>query len=399
MGNSGKHGNNGASHGEIIDLIYEAALNPERWGEALDELRSFLRARSILFYNWDFSRKGAGFVKENVGLSGNEAQNYMDYYVHREPGFNFRREKPAGVVSASNFLMTNAQYSELEIYQDFLRPLGIFYSAGMDITKDGSRYACFGMQRAKRMGPFNEQDLGNLALLLPHLGRSLQIGRMFAREQALRQCYEVLLERLPHAVALLDDAGRVVFANRRAEVILSAQDGLSQGLEGVAAGHPLENSHLRQLLRGAIATGSRVPSGNQTQGSGGALAVTRPSGRRPYRVLVMPLPTRHAPIGLEDSQICAALVIREDNADTPLDPALLAALFGFTPGEAALARALAEGLSLEEIAAREGKSVHTLRSQLKGIFTKTGVNSQSRLIRLLMGSPAWSESDNMLRGG
>ena len=45
------------------------------------------------------------------------------------------------------------------------------------------------------------------------------------------------------------------------------------------------------------------------------------------------------------------------------------------------------GCSLEEIAVLRKVSIGTIRSQMKSLFGKTGVNRQGELIRLLMTLP------------
>ena len=57
--------------------------------------------------------------------------------------------------------------------------------------------------------------------------------------------------------------------------------------------------------------------------------------------------------------------------------------FGLSPKEARIAQHLADGGSVADYAAQNGVSEQTVRSQLKSIFGKTGVNRQSALAALL----------------
>lgn len=49
--------------------------------------------------------------------------------------------------------------------------------------------------------------------------------------------------------------------------------------------------------------------------------------------------------------------------------------------EGKIVRALAEGLTVVEIAARNGTSPATVRTQVKHIFLKTGMGRQSDIVR------------------
>lgn len=57
-------------------------------------------------------------------------------------------------------------------------------------------------------------------------------------------------------------------------------------------------------------------------------------------------------------------------------------LFQLTPSEAEITHALVNGKSLNDIAKQRARCITTVRSQLKGIFIKTGTCSQQELIRL-----------------
>jgi DNA-binding CsgD family transcriptional regulator len=61
-------------------------------------------------------------------------------------------------------------------------------------------------------------------------------------------------------------------------------------------------------------------------------------------------------------------------------------LFGLTPAEARLTRALAEGLDIARASHLFGVSIGTLRTRLKTIFEKTGTHRQVELIRVIVGS-------------
>lgn len=62
-------------------------------------------------------------------------------------------------------------------------------------------------------------------------------------------------------------------------------------------------------------------------------------------------------------------------------------LFDLTPTEARIARLIANGHTLAEVAAMGGRSELTVRTQLKSILTKAGLRRQSDLVGLLRGIP------------
>jgi DNA-binding CsgD family transcriptional regulator len=61
-------------------------------------------------------------------------------------------------------------------------------------------------------------------------------------------------------------------------------------------------------------------------------------------------------------------------------------LFDLTPAEARVARGIAAGKTVHDLADEAGIAAGTVRQQLKSVFSKTGVSRQADLVGLLVGS-------------
>lgn len=90
--------------------------------------------------------------------------------------------------------------------------------------------------------------------------------------------------------------------------------------------------------------------------------------------------------------VVCALVVMDSVTYLDIDPAadlarrLAAAqmVFGLSPGQKALAERITSGESLTDSAAALGISINTARTHLRRIYDKTGVNTQTALVRLLL---------------
>jgi DNA-binding CsgD family transcriptional regulator len=60
-------------------------------------------------------------------------------------------------------------------------------------------------------------------------------------------------------------------------------------------------------------------------------------------------------------------------------------LFDLTPAEARVARGIAAGKTVDDLAYETGLAVGTVRQQLKSVFNKTGVSRQAELVGILVG--------------
>ena len=70
---------------------------------------------------------------------------------------------------------------------------------------------------------------------------------------------------------------------------------------------------------------------------------------------------------------------------TPLLEDILGSSFSLTSAEIEITTLLMNGESVADVAASRCCTQSTVRSQIRAIYSKTGVSSQIRLIRLIMG--------------
>jgi DNA-binding CsgD family transcriptional regulator len=83
----------------------------------------------------------------------------------------------------------------------------------------------------------------------------------------------------------------------------------------------------------------------------------------------------------------AALIFLSDQTRGTPHAEALGTLYGLTPAEARLVCGLMDGLTLQEYADAKKIAVASVRTQLKSVFAKTGVNRQSALMRLILQNP------------
>ncbi|WP_018261261.1 helix-turn-helix transcriptional regulator [Methylobacterium sp. WSM2598] len=105
--------------------------------------------------------------------------------------------------------------------------------------------------------------------------------------------------------------------------------------------------------------------------------IDRP-GQRPLIMHATPVPV----LG-EDGPHSVLILVDLDDSTRP-STAALERIFGLTPAEARLAVKLTRGDTLAEIAEQHGLSVHTVRTQLAAVFSKTNTSRQAELVALAL---------------
>lgn len=229
------------------------------------------------------------------------------------------------------------------------------------------------LEHAGALEPAQRQMLARLGA---HLGRAFALGRRVSVRAERESLLPMLLERMRHAIVLLDGERRISYANEPARRSLARGDvffehhGLLLCREH---GGDLElTAALREL---GLASDAAVAERR-------ALLLRRGSTQMVVGTLLALRPR-------EGSRLARALLtIHGRDAAPELDPFVLATTFELTPAESRVAARLAAGLTIDEISREANLSANTVRSQLKSIFEKTGTSRQTDLVRLILSACA-----------
>ena len=211
--------------------------------------------------------------------------------------------------------------------------------------------------------------------LLPHVRQYVQVRWALAGAEALGTSLTDLLDNTRVGVIHLDRQGRVVAANDYALAILRRGDGLFDEDGFLHARLPADNTRLQKLVEDVLPT-----SGGP--GVSGSMAVMQPSGLPQLLVHLTPVSVRQTAFGVGS---VAALALVVDPASRPrVAPALVASVLGLTPAQSQVAALLAEGLSVNEVAAATHRQANAVYFLLKQIYKKLGVSRQADLVRLVL---------------
>lgn len=223
---------------------------------------------------------------------------------------------------------------------------------------------------------FTDEDVASCDRLVPHLRQAYEILRAVQDGEHDRLAFSGVIDRIPLGVLLLDPNRRPTFCNTTGREIVGQGDGMRLRDGRLTLSRPDEDEAFAETFSTAASAGAAV---------GATLRVSRPSGRRSYSISLESL-RRPAATGRSrtaDDAVVSLLVTDPDA--TPIHQAgVLQRLYDVTPAEEALIRLLMDGVSIEQAATLRGVSVHTVRSQLKAIYSKTGVHRLGDLVRLVL---------------
>jgi len=233
------------------------------------------------------------------------------------------------------------------------------------------------LYRPRQAGAFTLANRQTYLKIAPHLRRANDLYWRLRQAELRHHADASVLDRLAMGVVLLNPAGEVLHCNAAAERLLGSGDGVEICKRRLHALLPDQAAKLTRVIGNVCRSG-----GGDDTDAGGFVFIDGPSGQRPWSLLVAPLP-RRAEI-LSGPQHAVAVVFIHDHRSPASGVQVLGEFYGLTAAEIRLARALAQGASLSEIAAELSLSITTLRTELGAIFSKTGTSRQADLVRLLV---------------
>jgi DNA-binding CsgD family transcriptional regulator len=343
-----------------------ALLDGAHWRQTMTELVRSLGAHS----GWLLRRGGAGArldILASTGLSAAAIAAYQDGYWRRDPWLEAAARLPVDAPPLYGARPSPSSFDAEGFPAEFLYPhLGEgvrVMAAGLPVP-DGTRAAII-LYRADTAGPFEAAAIAALSALLPALRRAVRVRVRAGAVELQRDHALAALDLLPVPLMLVDGAGQIAFSNHAADAVLLLADGLLRTHSGHLAGVSPD------ALAGAAA------------GESVSLRVGRRGAAAGWLVQVCPLG------GLADPaapRLALVLIGDPERDPAPADAALRSA-WSLTPAEAGVARGVVQGLTVGEVAARQGVAPATVRSRLSSVLAKTRTSGRADLARLLLALP------------
>ncbi len=231
--------------------------------------------------------------------------------------------------------------------------------------------------RKSGIAPFDDEEIALAQILMSQLGKAMEAASRMGNAEIERALYSDVLNRLQVGVLILDQTGRLLRVSDRADAMLAARDGLNLTGGKLRASVAGEDKKLQEVIRGVL-------SARDGAAADGGLSLSKKSGTRKMGLIVRRIDGDGTPRGAGWPAV--AIYIRDADMSPDLEAEMMRQIFDLTPAEAAVARRLTDGLSLEDTAAALDISRNTARAHLRSIFSKSGIRRQTELVRLVLNS-------------
>lgn len=358
---------------DLRTAIYDAALDADGWQAALARVAQWVEADAAVAYLPSMSA-GAQFTLDHVlhqlpgaeqAFAVAEATGRLDPWT--ETGHRLKLIKPGFIDICEGFL-TDRDYDE--------NPWSDGYYKDADIRRwmgfmgrspfDDNMLLVVSFFRRRRVRTFNDDNLIALNELRDDIERAGRMHFRLRRERTQKLQAQAALDTRHDATFVIGADGELAHANAAGEALMRDGAWLTLAQGKVRLGRDAREAAKTEFSRLL----SAVYLGRSSE-----MVV---HGAQEHRMFLIATPITHQ-VGVRSAVMVAYIA-----GGPPATPAeRLVRLFGLSPAETEIACAIAQGKRLSDIAEQRATSPLTVKSQLGRVFTKTKVNSQSELARLV----------------
>lgn len=358
----------------VIEGFYDAALHESLWPAALRQLTELTRSQAASFWVLDGSEKPRLPTFICISFDPAAIKEYLDHTASIDPTVRYLVAHPHQSIVHDGLVISEREKDRHPYYAWHERLIDTRFRMVGQARLMPAVQAGVALHRARKAGRYEPRDIKRFEVLHRHLEKALSIAFRLGSLGTVQKLTTEWLDRITAAVFFLDHSKRIVFANRHAQELQSEADGIRLRAGQITLLHKQDDDRLQSLIAQAL---SPIACASEN-----AMRVQRPSGRRPYAVLVGPVSGTYPVLSSIRPAVC--LVITDPERQIPLPAKRLQEVFGLTAAEARLAVLLANGQELRRSAERLGITYGTARVCLYQIFQKTDTRRQAELVRLLL---------------
>jgi DNA-binding CsgD family transcriptional regulator len=358
-----------------ISLLYEAAINPALWPNALAAFADLTQCRDVILSVIDKKRGQPRLFLSGRRVFPPEAlQAYLTHYYKVDPLLQSAAStRPTGSLLLCHEYVSPEVAAKNESYQDYLIPLGGRYMGGWCFENNDATLAALTMQ--KRDAPFERKKVVRWASVAEHarqaVALSLQLAERMSQTAMLRQA----IDSAGFVCVMVDNESKPIDCSSAGAALLACGGVLKVGVGGrLATVSEMGTKRLRHLISLA-----------STGGGGGLIRVTNTADDSFCMIQVVPGGV--STVNPFDPRYagCALVFVRQPTVSRPVDVQYVRLALDCTRAEAEVGAALASGHSPVRISADRGVAVTTVRTQIQSLLTLAGVNRIPELVALLAG--------------
>jgi|GEM_PF-6783850 len=382
---------------ELSQLVLQAVRDPVCWKKICDLLAERFAARNVVLTV--YKKPDTAVFTATCGNSANLVDAYWKNERAGDVWLDRIADLTAGTVTRGSDLLPDSEFRQTCFYKSYLAPLKIGRLLTGILINDDDYRAFVGVMRAPDEDDFNLEDQSRLKALLPVLQLAV-VSYLEIRQQKMWNGYvaDGWLSVNNVGAVILGPDNEVIYTNAFARAYIAEDPALE-----VKSGQLIFLGESESYQR--VQSNIWLASQPEQAGASKIRFQTLVKGDKIFQWLFVNIRqfSDYVDYGLEQEDSCMVLIQALDQTTSYLDEERLSAYWSLTKAEIRVVRGICDGMKINEISKENDVSVHTVRAQVKSVYEKMGVNSQSGLLRLvaedsLVALPSFTNLDTNNRG-
>lgn len=343
----------------LIEMLYDEGVKNNKWAYVASYIAQIFDANHCAIYVRSIENPVVSMIEGVNGPNSSRVKEFVGK-PHLSPFYTQIRNTEVGSILSNSDIVYNADESARK--KAALKELDIDSFMITPVLRNNDVEGVIRISRNEQHEPFSDAEKLKLQNLLPTISNALTIANDAIVNKKLLRTYDVL-NHLGRAGVIVNSALQVISSNSEFDSLANEQDFIEVENE------QLSFSAYQELiqLESQIKSDAECPS---------PLLFTSTSNQSQFSVSTKKLIST-------DLETTSCYLITFNTQNLSYRSKVYSEMFTFSKAELELALHLSIGLSLTEIATQKSVSKHTVRSQLKNIFKKTGAHSQNELIATL----------------
>src|SRR5262249_51467002 len=155
----------------LVGTIYDAALDPARWVEALDGTKDFVRGQAAAL-GWKDAVAKRGDSHYHAGIEPYYRDLYFDKYIKLDPCTTGQFFAEIGEPIATQDVIAYDEFMQTRVYKEGARPQGLVDCALAMLEKSATSIAFLALFRHERHGLIDDEARRRIRLVVPHFRRA-----------------------------------------------------------------------------------------------------------------------------------------------------------------------------------------------------------------------------------
>jgi DNA-binding CsgD family transcriptional regulator len=354
----------------LLDAIYDCAIAPERWPHAMEMICAELDCSSSAIIVADLKQCRveplAGW--NNEVFSEEDLEKYFDSVcsMFNAVGLGRAVDEPI-ILSRQN---DPASYPGLRNYQRAVKPAGIHDIIATTAWRDPNRIGAMTANRREEAGVATDREIAIVRLLAPHIRRALAISNRMDHGALFNQSLVASLDSFDVGIITVDAESLILHANAQARAMF-------------AAGTPVISRHdrLSALPQDAASELSKAVTRAHPGEPVIGVPLLGPEGA-PAIAHVLPL-ERRKDFPHFGPRAAAMVFVSMADQTRPVNFDALARHHRISAAETRVLECVIAGSTVAQVGLALDISKDTVKTHLRQIFSKTGVRSQTELIKMV----------------